>query len=124
MATPSVGGSAVPATLVSGAVYGGGQYKLLRQEERQAADGTPYRTGPQSVEWTWVGMGTTEYAWWTTQWLRGTAMAFELWLDDTRTTTQTFTSGQLMRPAHNYVEAGLYREVQIKITHLLPLLTI
>ena len=47
-------------------------------------------------------------------------MAFELWADDTRRAALTFASGWLCRPEHSYVEAGLYREVKIRITQLLP----
>ena len=123
MTSPTIGGSAVPTTLASNGAYGGGQYKFVRQAERQSADGSLYYTGVQSVEWTWVGMGSVEYDWWRTQWARGTAMTCELWQDDTRRTAQTFSSGYLLRPEHKYVEAGIYREVTINFTHLLPLVS-
>ena len=121
MTAPSVGGVAVPETLASNGTYGGGRYTFRYQEEVQAADGTLYRRGPQGAEWTWAGMGSTEWAWWQTQYQRGTAMTFELWADDTRNTALSFTSGWLRRPEHEYIEAGLYRNVKITITHLLPL---
>ena len=123
MTAPTIGGSAVPTTLASNGVYGGGQYKFLRQEERQAADGSLYYAGLQSAEWTWVGMGSVEYDWWRTQWQRGTAMPCELWQDDTRRAAVSFSSARLLRPEHKYIEAGLYREVTIKLTHLLPLVS-
>lgn len=121
MTAPSVGGSAVPATLASNGAYGGGKFTFNRQPEHQASDGTLFYGGFQTVEWTWVGMGSAEYEWWRTQWQRGTAMPFELWADDTRGSAVTFASGVLTRPTHAYIEAGLYREVAIRITHLVPL---
>lgn len=113
----------MPATLANGGYYGGGHYQLHAQEERQAADGTVYRTGIQSAEWTWAGMGTAEWDWWMAQYARGSAMPFELWRDDTKRKPISFTSGWLLEPKCDPdAEAGMYMRVKITITHLMPLL--
>ena len=121
MTAPSVGGSAVPSSLASGGEFGGGRYRFHKQPQRQAGAGNIYGYGDQYAEWTWVRMGTTEYEWWKTQYARGTAMAFELWEDDTRRTTISFTTGILHRPEHRDVEAGRYVDAKITISYLLPI---
>ena len=114
MTAPTVGGSAVPLTTSQG------YYTFNRQPIRNAGSGKPYGAGMQSVEWNFVLMGSTEWAWWWTQYNRGTAMAFELWKDDTRNTAITFSSGWLQRPEHGGVEANYYKDVKITITSLMP----
>lgn len=121
MAAPSVGGSAVPGSLASGGQYGGGRYQLVRQPIRQSASGMPFAAGMQQAVWTWPAMGTTEYAWWWDRYDVLAEQAFELWEDDTRRTEIDFTAGWLQRPEHNGVVAGMYADVRITITHLMPL---
>lgn len=123
MSSPLIGGSALPSTLAGTGYYGAGHYTFERQPMRSSASGQPYAAGRQQATWTWAGMGTAEYDWWWTQYSRGSAMAFDLWTDDTRRTEVSFTSGWLQRPEHKFVEVGLYREVTITIANLLPLRT-
>lgn len=116
MTAPSIGGSAVPGDIADRGVY-----RFLRQQVRQNGAGAAVQFGEQAATWEFVGMGSTDWDWWMTQWRRGTAMAFELWEDDTRRTSISFSSGYLSRPEYDHIEAKLYMGVKVEIHALMPL---
>lgn len=124
MAAPSIGGVALPANLTAAGLYGSGHYHLEKQAEALASDGTLYRRGVQRITWKWNVMGDTEWDWWMTQ-CAALPSGYELWTDDSRRTTQTFTDGTLLRPRSSTPDeerwANRYNNVVIEIVGLMPL---
>jgi hypothetical protein len=114
VSAPSIGGTAVIASLA-----GRGTYTFHPQESRLAAAGTEYRTGIQSAEWVFSICSETEWDWLLAMWAT-TPATFELW--DDSDASQSFTSGVMQRPMYEEFTNGAWYGVRVIFSHLMPLL--
>ncbi len=112
-----VGGSIVPSSF-------SGHIMFHWQNTRPNGAGSLVHYGEQWMEWNASGCTWSNYDWWYTQFLRGTAMAFSLppWDSSTADGTLTFTSGYLWRPQYRQAEGGVMLDVHLEIHNLLPIL--
>lgn len=116
MTVPQIGGVDVPATMANR-----GKYQFMPAPERLNGAGQVYRAGVQEIRWGFPYMTQTEWDWWI-GWLVGgvpsATLSFLLW-DDSNVLT-AFATGELLRPKYSSFSRGLYQDVEIRITHLLP----
>jgi len=80
-------------------------------------------SGGQSVQWQFSFMTSAEMTYFTTTLLAGAlsaTMACQLWTD--LIAEQNFTECILFKPVYQVWQAGLYRNVSVQVSHLLPLL--
>lgn len=126
MSTPSIDGTNVPT-----AVQDGWNYLFMPQpQQHQAGDGSPVYAGQQTIEIRYRYMTQAQMDWFRTTILSGarhkTISAAELW--DRTWSAQTFTGGILREPISASNQAppqkigGIYRDVLIRITNVLPIL--
>lgn len=102
-----------------------GQYHFLRQRVGNInGNGLAQAAGPQMVQWTFSFLAPTELAYFYTT-VCGGALSVDLssatLLSDLMVET-AFTDGIVYRPVWASYSAGLYREVSVTISHLLPLI--
>ena len=77
--------------------------------------------GTQRVEWTWPFTGACEYNWWMNAY-RALPYTFNLWTDDSRSSSIAFTGGTLLRPTYGGTAAPcFFKDVKIEIVGLTPL---
>lgn len=116
----SLNGVAIPES-----IYTKGVYKFHKQRVGGTnGNGVAQAAGPQIVEWVFGTMTAAELAYFYTTICAG-ALSVTLTaavLKDDLLVEQTFTSGQAYRPVWTSYAAGLYREVSVTISHLLPLI--
>lgn len=119
MATPSINSQAMPTSLIRAKGYTFHPQPVAATR----GDGLPIRAGMQQIVWVFDHMTPTEWDWWATTLLSGarqaTISAAELWDDDMA--EQTFTAGILHKPVAEKYRGGLYWNVTVTITNLLPI---
>lgn len=118
MAAPTINSTAVPARMADV-----GPYVFHRQAKRTNGAGHTVRSGAQSIEWSLGTLTPADLAWWTTTILNGADSATitaELW--DDLGNEITISSAVLHRPEPGLKKGGLYHNVTIHITQVLPIL--
>lgn len=110
---------------VLASMSGRGQYVFHRQRAGGVTgNGLAVAAGPQSVQWQWSHLTATELAFLQTT-VCGGALSVTLTsatlLSDLMVET-AFTDGIIFRPVYTSYSAGLYREVSLEISHLLPII--
>lgn len=118
MAAPSINSTAVPARMANT-----GPYIFRRQTARTNGAGQTVRAGSQSIEWSLGTLTPADLEWWTDTILSGADSATitaELW--DDLGNEIAITSAVLHRPEPGQKQGGLYRNVVIRITQILPIL--
>lgn len=103
-----------------------GQYHFMRQRAGTInGAGQAQAAGPQMVQWTFSFLTPTELAYFYTTVCGGAlsvALTSATLLSDLMVET-AFTSGVIYRPTWGNYTAGLYRDVSVTISHLLPILS-
>jgi hypothetical protein len=100
-----------------------GSHLFIRQQLRDAHDGTSYAIGQQRAEWMWRHMDAAEW-----RWLRGLFAgalyregAFKLY--DSDGILRTFTSGIAYLPSPVAAQDGDRQNVVLRIGWLVPIVT-
>jgi hypothetical protein len=119
MAAPSIGGSALNSALYKGK-YGVGHYHFTYQDERVSISGCIVKIGQQKVEWVWPYMDATNYNTLMTMYLAHPG-SYELWTNDSRSASVSFTDGTLLRPTYEGSSASYFTNVKLQIVALQPL---
>jgi hypothetical protein len=122
IAQPIIAGISVPD-----GIYNRGMYMFYPQEYETAGDGTAVAVGSQSAIWRYARLTASQLNWWRWIALAGAnsrSTTFSLWIDDTRETVTSFTSGIVYAPNWKDVEAlpgGWYGPVEFRFDFLLPI---
>lgn len=124
IAQPSIGGVSIPTGL-----YDRGEYMFYLPDVVVTADGTTVATGTQRASWRYERLTAAQLNYWRSVILvggRSRSTTFELWVNDDRTATESFTSGIVYAPDWSTVRplpGGYYGPVEFKFDYLLPIYT-
>lgn len=124
LAQPSIAGVGLPE-----GIYARGKYMFQAQAVVISADGTAVAVGGQRAIWRYDRLTAAQLNYWRYFVLQGEysrSTTFELWVNNDRTTTFSFTSGTVYAPDLTTVEplsGGYYGPVEIRFDYLLPLYT-
>ena len=119
-AIPSINNLTVPSSMATR-----GNYRFSRQRAgTRNGNGIALAAGPQMLEWQFPYMTQTEMDWWYTTIMAGepSAELEDVRIVDDRMLERSFSEGTLYRPQFGSHTAGIYWNVTVIISHLLPLL--
>lgn len=117
MAAPSIDGTAVPESMATR-----GPYTFHPQERFTNGAGQVITAGQQRIEWSLGTLTQADLDWWRTTILAGAeskTITAELW--DHLGDVITITSAVLRAPRPVRKAGGLYHEITVEITNILPL---